>query len=341
MSLGALPQGGARAFDRRDRGPGRTTVMIMRLSCVNSVSKSGSVRAGTSANAATSARSSAAADISYRPATSGAVTDSPAREVADAMADFESVRPRLFGIAYRVLGGVADAEDVVQDVWIRWQGADQARVRDQAAFLATITTRLALNVATSAHARREVAVGRWAPETGFASDDPALEAERNEALEVSVLLLLERLSPIERAVFVLREAFDYPFREIGEALGISDANARQLARRARIHLGEQRHAPVDPVDHDRLLKAFLEAARSGDITHLTCVLTDDVTCYSNGGRDMGAPGSSVATAMRQRLRSVSRSGRPHGDDHGVVNEKGSPLVADPETVRQQEPAPCP
>jgi RNA polymerase sigma-70 factor (ECF subfamily) len=287
--------------------------MIMRLSCVNIVSKPRSLRDGTSANAATSARSSAAAGISYRPATSGAVTDSPTREVADAMADFESVRPRLFGIAYRVLGGVADAEDVVQDVWIRWQGTDQARVRDQVAFLVTITTRVALNVATSARARREVSVGRWAPETGLASDDPALGAERNEALEVAVLLLLERLSPIERAVFVLREAFDYPFREIGEALGISDANARQLARRARIHLDQQRHVPVEPVDRDRLLKAFLEGARSGEITHLKCLLTDDVTSYSNGGRDMGAPGSSVATATRRRLRSVSRSRRPHGD----------------------------
>jgi RNA polymerase sigma-70 factor (ECF subfamily) len=262
--------------------------MIMRLSRVNVVSKSGSLRAGTSANAATSARSSAAADVSHRPDTSGPATDPPAREVADAIADFERVRPRLFGIAYRVLGGVADAEDVVQDVWIRWQGADQARVRDQAAFLVTITTRVALNVATSAHARREVSVGQWAPETGLASDDPVLEAEQNEALEVAVLLLLERLSPIERAVFVLREAFDYPFREIGEVLGISDANARQLARRARIHLNGQRHAPVDPVDRDRLLKVFLEGARSGDTTRLKCVLTEDVTCYSNGGQRASA-----------------------------------------------------
>ncbi|MFD1528367.1 sigma-70 family RNA polymerase sigma factor [Pseudonocardia aurantiaca] len=316
--------------------------MIMRLSCVNILSKSGSSRAGTSANAATSARSSAAAGISYPPATSGAVcrgaaADSPTREVADAIADFESVRPRLFGIAYRVLGGVSDAEDVVQDVWIRWQGTDRARVRDQVAFLVTTTTRVALNVVTSAHARREVAAGQRAPEAGPATDDPALEAERNEALEVAVLLLLERMSPIERAVFVLREAFDYPFREIGDALGISDANARQLARRARIHLDQQRHAPVDPADRDRLLKAFLEAARSGDITQLKCLLTDDLTAHSNGGRDMGAPGSSAATATRQRLRSVSRGHRPHRDDHGVVNEnaaaRGRPGHRSPAPVR--------
>jgi len=257
-----------------------------------------------------SPRSSAAAGISYRPDASSAATDSPAREVAEAMAAFENVRPRLFGIAYRVLGGVADAEDVVQDVWIRWQGADQARVRDQAAFLVTITTRLALNVAISAHSRREVSVGQRAPETGLVSDDPALEAERNEALEVAVLLLIERLSPIERAVFVLREAFDYPFREIGEALGVSDANARQLARRARKHLDNQRHAPVDPADRDRLLKAFLEAARSGDITHLKCLLTDDVTSSSKGGQGMGAPGPPVASATRQKLRSVSHVPAP-------------------------------
>ena len=263
--------------------------MIMRLSCVNILSKSGSPRAGTSANAATSARSSAAAGISHRPANCAAA-DSPTREAADAITDFESVRPRLFEIAYRVLGGVPDAEDVVQDVWIRWQRTDRARVRDQVAFLVTITTRVALNVATSAHARREVAAGQRAPETGPATDDPALGAERNEALEVAVLLLLERMSPTERAVFVLREAFDYPFREIGDAIGISDANARQLARRARIHLDQQRHAPVDPTDRDRLLKAFLEAARAGDITHLRCLLTDDLTPHSNGDRDMDPAG---------------------------------------------------
>jgi hypothetical protein len=151
--------------------------IFMRLSSVNFVSKSGSFGAGTTANAATSARSPAAAMVvSHRRATT--VTDSPALEVAEAMAEFESVRPRLFGIAYRMLGGVADAEDIVQDVWVRWQGADRARVRDRVAFLVTITTRVALNAVTSARTRREVSVSPWLPEPVLTSDDPTLGAER-------------------------------------------------------------------------------------------------------------------------------------------------------------------
>lgn len=151
-------------------------------------------------------------------------------------ADFQCIRPRLFGIAYRVLGRTADAEDVVQDVWLRWQGTDRARVNDRVAFLVTITTRVALNVAVSAAVRREVAVGRCLPERTPASDDPAQAAERSEDLADAVRLLLQRLSPTERAVFVLREAFGYRFREIAETLAISNVNARQLGRRARAHL---------------------------------------------------------------------------------------------------------
>jgi RNA polymerase sigma-70 factor, ECF subfamily len=273
VSRARAPPGRCPGVHWRDRSPGRTTVAVKRLSCVTFKSTSRSWKAGTTADAAKSARRPAVAGISYRPVTGG-VTGS--LDVADAVADFETVRPRQFGIAYRVLGGVADAEDVLQDVWIRWQGADRSRVRDHVAFLVTITTRVALNAVTSARSRREIYVGRWVPETGLGSDDPALGAERTEALDLAVLLLLERLSPIERAVFVLREAFDCPFREIAEALEISEANARQPARRARMHLEEQRHAPVDPTVRDRLLQAFLEAARSGDMKRLKCVLTGPV-----------------------------------------------------------------
>jgi RNA polymerase sigma-70 factor (ECF subfamily) len=195
---------------------------------------------------------------------------------AEAVADFESVRSRLFGIAYQMLGGAADAEDVVQDVWVRWQGADRALVRDRVAFLVTITTRVALNVATSARARREVSVGGWLPQPDLASVDPALRAERGEALELAVQLLIERLSPVERAVYVLREAFDYPFREIAEVLDLSEANARQLARRARHHLAVGRHHAVDPAERDGLLEAFLDAARAGDMARLIDLLSHAV-----------------------------------------------------------------
>ncbi|MGH3767441.1 MAG: sigma-70 family RNA polymerase sigma factor [Pseudonocardiaceae bacterium] len=206
----------------------------------------------------------------------------------EAAADFDGVRSRLFGIAYQLLRRAADAEDVVQDVWVRWQGADQARIRDRVAFLVTITTRLALNVATSARARREVCVGGWLPQRDLASVDPALEAERSEALEFAVQLLMERLSPVERAVYVLREAFDYPFREIAEVLGLSEVNARQLARRARKHLAEQRHNPVDPAQRDALLEAFLDAARAGDMARLVDLFSNAVfrSC-PNGDRQRG------------------------------------------------------
>ena len=198
------------------------------------------------------------------------------------VADFQSVRSRLFGIAYQMLGRTADAEDVVQDVWVRWQGADRARVRDPVAFLVTITTRVALNTATSACARREVSAGGRLPELDPASVDPAREAERGEALEVAVQFLMERLSPVERAVYVLHEAFDYPFREIAEVLELSEANARQLACRARQHLAEQRHNPVDPAERDGLRKAFVDAARFGDMALLIDVLSSATAVPSSG-----------------------------------------------------------
>jgi RNA polymerase sigma factor (sigma-70 family) len=154
----------------------------------------------------------------------------------DGLSTFLSVRPRLFGIAYRMLGSAAEAEDVVQDVWLRWQTADRRLVRDAAAFLATTATRLAINVMQSARARRETHVGPWLPEPVDTSADPRLEAERRQALASGVLLLLERLTPTERAAYILREAFDYPYREIANILGLEEANARQVVTRARHHV---------------------------------------------------------------------------------------------------------
>ncbi|MEV8545497.1 sigma factor-like helix-turn-helix DNA-binding protein [Streptomyces sp. NPDC051572] len=136
----------------------------------------------------------------------------------------------------------------------------------------TVTTRVTLNTATSARARREVSVGGWSPERVLAAVDPVREAERGEALECAVRLLVERLSPVERAVYVLREAFEYPFREIADLLELSEGNARQLALRARRHLAQQRCKPVDPAERDELLEAFLNAARAGDMAHLITLL---------------------------------------------------------------------
>ena len=197
--------------------------------------------------------------------------------------DFQNLRPRLFGIAYRMLGRTADAEDVVQDVWLRWQGTDRARVNDRVAFLVTITTRVALNVADSARVRREVAIGgcllEWIP----ASEDPARAAELSEDLAYAVRLLLQRLSPTERAVFVLREAFGYRFREIAETLAISNVNARQLGRRARLNLTNRRCEPVRPAECDRLLRAILDAAQDGNVADLERLLVDDVITSPDTG----------------------------------------------------------
>lgn len=207
-----------------------------------------------------------------------AVTD-PRPAAAEGVEDFLSVRPRLFRIAYRLLGRVPDAEDVVQDVWVRWQGTDRAQVIDRVAFLVKITTNAAINVAVSARFRREITVGDHMTEPAPAHEDPTLAAERTEELEYAVRLLLQRLSPAERAVFVLREAFEYRFGEIAEALAISNANARQLGCRARARLAERRRDPVPAVECDRLLKVFLAAAQDGAVADLERVLIDDVAAH--------------------------------------------------------------
>ncbi|HEV7742846.1 MAG TPA: RNA polymerase sigma-70 factor [Pseudolysinimonas sp.] len=200
-----------------------------------------------------------------------------------ALETFQAVRPRLFGIAYRMLGSAGEADDVIQDAWVRWQGTDRSAVREPAAFLATTVTRLAINALESARARREVYVGPWLPEPVGTAADPTLGAERNEALSLAVLTLLERLSAAERAAFVLHEAFDYPYRQIAEVLEISEANARQLATRARAHLDRERAAAVSDTERRRLLEAFIAAAQNGDLEALEAVLADDVVALSDGG----------------------------------------------------------
>jgi RNA polymerase sigma factor (sigma-70 family) len=194
---------------------------------------------------------------------------------ADA-ACFQSVRPRLFGIAYRVLGSACEAEDVVQDAWIRWQATDRAKVRDPAAFLATATTRLAINVTQSAWARRETPIESQRVDSVDAGADPALGAEQGDALELAVRVLLEKLSPAERAVYVLREAFDYPYRQISQVLGLSEANARQLAARARRRLCGDLRRPVAASEQRALLDAFVAAAQTGDLATLERLLSADV-----------------------------------------------------------------
>ena len=193
----------------------------------------------------------------------------------DDLSAFLRARPRLFAIAYRMLRSAAEAEDIVQDVWVRWQTANRSPVRNPLAFLVAATTRLAINVLHSARARREICSGSWLPEPVDTTSDPGLEAERGEALNSAVLLLLERLSPTERGAYVLREAFNYPHREIAAILRVEEANARQLVTRARERVSGGRRTPVSPVEQRRLLTAFLTAARTGDLAALESVFVSD------------------------------------------------------------------
>jgi RNA polymerase sigma-70 factor (ECF subfamily) len=239
---------------------------------------------------------------------------------------FEQARPRLFGIAYRILGSVAEAEDVVQDVWLRWQGTDTEAVRNPAAFLAKATTRMAVNVARSARVRREAYVGSWLPEPVDTSVDPQVGAERREALEMAVLLMMERLNPVERAAYVLREAFAYAYDEIADILRLSQANTRQVVSRARKHLAAGRRAPVDTSELRRLLDAFVAAAQSGDTAALEAVLSAGVVAYADGNGMRGVARVPVTGAGRvARINAFVRTFIP-GAEFRVVDVNGLPAL---------------
>lgn len=199
-----------------------------------------------------------------------------------AAAAFARERRRLFGIAYRMLGTVADAEDMVQETWIRWQHSDRTAVNEPAAFLTTVTTRLCINEVQSAHSRRETYIGPWLPEPVNTEGDPLLGAERGEALQFAVLLLLERLTPTERAAYVLREALDYPYERIAEIVRSSVPAARQLVSRARKHLADGRRASVPAHEQRRLLETFLAAAQSGNVDALEELFASDIVSYTDG-----------------------------------------------------------
>ncbi len=225
---------------------------------------------------------------------------SPAR-TDDGLSAFVAVRPRLFGIARRMLGSAFDAEDVVQDVWLRWQTTDRSVVRSVPAFLATMTTRLAINVVQSARSRRET-FSEPLQEPADPNGDPGSEVERGEALERAVLLLIERLSPTERAAYVLGEAFDYPYARIAEVLHVSHANARQLASRARKHLAAEGRAGTSSAARRRLFDAFLLAAQTGELAALEQVLNADVVGTAR-------PVSQMKRSPRRRVGTGSRANR--------------------------------
>jgi RNA polymerase sigma-70 factor (ECF subfamily) len=211
----------------------------------------------------------------------------------DPSTTFEPHRRRLLGLAYRMLGSMAEAEDAVQEVYLRWHDTDRDSVGDPRAFLMTTTTRISLDVLKSARVRREEYVGPWLPDpvTDTASLAPDVQTELAEDLSVALLLALDRLSPLERAAFLLHDVFDYSFSQVADALGRNEAACRQLASRARAHVRETRPQGVIPprassaIDpkHEKLLSAFLNASRSGDIAALTRLLASDVKVVSDGG----------------------------------------------------------
>jgi RNA polymerase sigma-70 factor (TIGR02957 family) len=197
---------------------------------------------------------------------------------------FVAHRSLLFTVAYEMLGSATDAEDVVQETWLRWAKVNQAEVRDPRAYLVRTVTRQTLNLLRTLARRREDYVGEWLPEPLLTSPDVAEDIELAESVSIAMLTVLETLGPTERAVFVLREVFDTPYDEIAETVGKTPPAVRQIARRARRHVAARRpRMQVDPDMQKRVLERFMEATRTGDLSALLDVLAPDVVMVSDGG----------------------------------------------------------
>lgn len=192
-------------------------------------------------------------------------------------AAFHALRPHLLRVAYRMLGSMADAEDVLQEAWLRWSGTDQEAIRVPEAFLRRVVTRLCLDHLKSARVKREEYVGPWLP-------DPVLEPDAVEDVTLPLMMALERLSPLERAAFLLHDVFGESFDDIAESLGREPAACRQLAARAREHVrAEKPRFPVEQVHGLEIAQAFFAASRGGEIGRLGQMLAADVSLYSDGG----------------------------------------------------------
>ena len=207
-----------------------------------------------------------------------------------ATATFQEQRRRLMGVSYRILGSIADAEDVVQDAWLRWSATDVATVNNPEAYLTTVVTRLSLDRLRTLKARREVYSGPWLPEPVTAETDPQAAAELADSLSLALLVVLETLSPLERAAFVLREVFAEPYAEVAETLGRDEAAVRQLVSRARKHVdaGGARYR-ADRYTHNEVVERFLSACQNADLDALLAVLAPDVVLVSDGGGVAKAP----------------------------------------------------
>jgi len=220
---------------------------------------------------------------------------------ADATAVFEAERPRLVALAYRMLGTPDDADDVVQDAWLRWSASDRSGIDEPAAWLTTVTTRVAIDRLRSARHRREVYVGPWLPEPLAEADEPYLRAASTDSLTLAFLTVLERLEPVERAVLLLHDAFGYPFADVAAHVDRTESAVRQIAKRARERVRSS-HPRVDPApdraEAERLAAAFFAAVAVGDVEGLRSLLTHDAVHLSDGGPSRRAARRPVVGAER-------------------------------------------
>lgn len=241
---------------------------------------------------------------------------------------FEDRRGLLQSVAYRVLGTVSDAEDIVQEAWLRWSGVDAEAVEDPTAYLVKVTTRLAIDRLRSAQVRRESYVGPWLPEPVSTGGDGADAAALADTVSSAMLLVLETLSPLERAVFVLREAFGYSHKEIAEILDRSEASVRQTAMRAREHVeARRRRYDTDPVTRRRAAESFMEASAGGDLAGLMAILAPDVTLVCDGGGLAPAPRKAIQGLELVARALVTFAGRmPEDPSVGFEEVSGGPAI---------------
>jgi RNA polymerase sigma-70 factor (ECF subfamily) len=253
-----------------------------------------------------------------------------------AEAAFTAHRSRLVGVAYRLLGSVGDAEDVVQEAWLRWERVDVATVDNPEAYLVRTVSRLALDRLRRIAARRETYVGPWLPEPVLTShnssasrDDPAAEAEQASEVSLAMLVVLETLSPLERTVFVLHEAFAYSAGEIAEIVGRSPAAVRQLAHRAREHVAARRpRFPADPALRRTATERFLRASLEGDLAALLELLAPDATLWADGGGKAKAPRRPIrgADKIARFFAAIGTEPLPPGASIEIVEVNGGPAA---------------
>jgi len=242
---------------------------------------------------------------------------------------FETLRPRLLGVAYRILGSVADAEDVLQEAWMRWSRTDASTVANPEAYLVTVVGRRATDLLRAAKRRRESYTGPWLPEPVGNEPDPALDpaaaAELADSLSMALLVVLETLSPLERAAFVLREVFDRPYPEVAATLGRSEQAVRQLVHRARGRVDDG-HARfrADVATHAQVVSRFLAACQGADLETLLAVLAPDVVIISDGGGQAQAPRRPVAGRDKVARLLMGFNGRaPEGLTFGLEYFNGA------------------